>query len=436
MDPLFIGVFAIVAMLVLAAAGLPVGIAMAAVSLAGMGWLFGMPLMLTTAQTLPYAVASDFAFVVVPMFILMGAVTAATGIMSEMYTAAHRWTAGLRGSLFYATTLAAGGFGAINGSTVVSSILFTKIALPEMSRFGYSMPLSAGCICAAGTFAALIPPSIAMVIYALLTEESVGALLMAGLLPGLLTVGVYLVGLRLLIAARPQVAPATVERFTIAERLASLKGLWAILLLIVIVMGGIYSGVMFPSTAGAAGAGGALAIGFLRRRMTGRGVWESLKESAVMTAVLFLIIIGGLLLSRLLVVSGAIGSITDFVQELGLTPSGFMAMVVLIYIVLGMFIDGVSMLVMTVPVLHTIAVTLGIDPIWFGVIIVKLIEIGAITPPIGLNLFAVIGASNGAVQSGMLFRGIAPFIAMEILTLGLLVGFPEIATWLPAQMFR
>ena len=436
MDPLFVGCFAIAAMLALAAAGLPVGIAMAAVSLAGMGWLFGLPLMLTTAQTLPYAVASDFAFVVVPMFILMGAVTAATGIMSEMYTAAHRWTAGLRGSLYYATTLAAGGFGAINGSTVVSSILFTKIALPEMARFGYLTSLSAGCICAAGTFAALIPPSIAMVIYALLTEESVGALLIAGLLPGLLTVGVYLAGLRILIAVRPQIAPATTERFTLAEKLASLKGLWAILLLIVIVMGGIYTGVMFPSTAGAAGAGGALAIGFLRRRMTGRGVWESLKESAVMTAVLFLIIIGGLLLSRLLVVSGAIASITDFVEQLGLTPNGFMAMVVLIYIVLGMFIDGVSMLVMTVPVLHTIAVTLGIDPIWFGVVIVKLIEIGAITPPIGLNLFAVIGASQGTVQSGMLFRGIAPFIAMEILTLGLLLVFPEIATWLPAQMFR
>lgn len=436
MDPLLVGVLAILAMLVLAAVGIPVGIAMAAVSLAGMGWLFGLPLMLTTAQTLPYAVASDFAFVVVPMFILMGAVTAATGIMSEMYTAAHRWTAGLRGSLYYATTLAAGGFGAINGSTVVSSILFTKIALPEMARFGYSMSLSAGCICAAGTFAALIPPSIAMVIYALLTEESVGALLIAGLLPGLLTVGVYLVGLRLLIAARPQLAPLTAERFTIAERLASLKGLWAILLLIVIVMGGIYAGIMFPSAAGAAGAGGALAIGFLRRRMTGRGVWASLEESAVMTAVLFLIIIGGLLLSRLLVVSGAIASITDFVQELGLTSVGFMAMVVVIYLVLGMFIDGVSMMVMTVPVLHTIAVTLGIDPIWFGVIIVKLIEIGAITPPIGLNLFAVIGASNGAVQSGMLFRGVAPFIVMEILTLGLLVAYPEISTWLPAQMMR
>jgi len=435
MDPLLVGPLALAGMLVLIAAGVPVGIAMAGISLAGMGWLFGLPLMLTTAQTLPYAVASDFAFVVVPMFILMGALTAATGIMSELYTAAHRWTAGLRGSLFYATTLAAGGFGAINGSTVVSSILFTKIALPEMARFGYSIPISAGCICAAGTFAALIPPSIAMVIYALLTEESVGALLIAGLLPGLLTAAIYLVGLRIMIGARPQIAPATLERFTMGEKLSSLKGLWAIILLVVIVMGGIYAGIMFPSTAGAAGAGGALAIGFLRRRMTGRSLWDSLKESAVMTAVLFLIIIGGLLLSRLLMVSGFIGSITGFVEDLGLTPVGFMAAVVAIYIVLGMFVDGVSMLVMTVPILHSIAVSLGIDPIWFGVIIVKLIEIGAITPPIGLNLFAVIGASQGSVESRMLFRGIVPFIAMELVTLGLLVAFPEIATWLPKQMF-
>ena len=435
-DPLLLGFVSLAAMLVLIAGGLPVGIAMMAVSLAGMYWLFGEPLMLTTAQTLPWAVASDFAFAVVPMFILMGAATAVTGIMSELYTAAHRWTAGMRGSLYYATTLAAGGFGAINGSTVGSSVLFTKVALPEMARFNYSIPISAGCICAAGTFAALIPPSIAMVVYGLLTEESVGALLMAGLLPGLMTAGIYIVGIRIMIAARPEIAPEIDERFTLKEKLASLKGLWAIILLIFIVMGGIYAGIMFPSTAGAAGAGGALLIGFVRRRLNGRGLWDSLKESAVMTAVLFLIIIGGLLLSRLLVVSGFIGSVTGYVEEMGLTVPMFLLLTIVIYIVLGMFVDGLSMMVMTVPILHSIAVSLNLDPIWFGVIIVKLIEIGAITPPIGLNLFAVIGASNGAVKSTMLFRGIIPFIVMEILTLGLLVSFPAISTWLPAQMMR
>jgi len=436
MDPLVIGLIIIVALLVPIALGVPVGIAMAAVSLGGMGILVGSPFLLTTAQTLPYAVASDFAFVVVPMFILMGALTAATGITTELYTAAHRWTSGLRGSLYYATTMAAGGFGAINGSTVVSSVLFTRIALPEMARFGYSIPISAGCVCAAGTFAALIPPSIAMVIYALLTEESVGALLMAGLLPGVMTAGIYCVGIYFLVWAKPEIAPNQKQRFTISEKLSSMKGLWAVLVLIAIVMGGIYGGVMFPSTAGAAGAGGALVIGFVRRRLTGKSLWASLKESVVTTAVLFLIIIGGLLLSRLLLVSGFIGAVTGFVSTAELSVWGFLLAAIAIYLVLGMFVDGVSMLVMTIPFLHPVALGLGLDPIWFGVIVVKLIEIGAITPPVGLNLFAVIGASRGAVDSRMLFRGVLPFILMELVTLGLLVEFPEISLWLPQQMFN
>jgi len=436
MDPLVIGLIIIVALLVPIALGVPVGIAMAAVSLSGMGLLVGAPFLLTTAQTLPYAVASDFAFVVVPMFILMGALTAATGITTELYTAAHRWTSGLRGSLYYATTLAAGGFGAINGSTVVSSVLFTRIALPEMARFGYSLPISAGCVCAAGTFAALIPPSIAMVIYALLTEESVGALLMAGLLPGVMTAGIYCVGIYFLVWAKPGIAPVQKQRFTISEKLASMKGLWAVLLLIGIVMGGIYGGIMFPSTAGAAGAGGALVIGFVRRRLTGKSLWASLKEAVVTTAVLFLIIIGGLLLSRLLLVSGFIGAVTGFVSTAELSIWGFLLAAIVIYLVLGMFVDGVSMLVMTIPFLHPVAVGLGLDPIWFGVIVVKLIEIGAITPPVGLNLFAVIGASRGEIDSRMLFRGVLPFILMELVTLGLLVEFPAISLWLPSQMFN
>ncbi|MCC3306200.1 TRAP transporter large permease [Sneathiella sp. HT1-7] len=435
MDPLLIGVIIIVVLLVPIALGVPVGIAMFVVSMGGMGLLVGAPFLLTTAQTLPYAVASDFAFVVVPMFILMGTLTAATGVTTELYTAAYRWTSGLRGGLYFATTLAAGGFGAINGSTVVSSALFTRIALPEMIRFKYSVPVSAGCICAAGTFAALIPPSLAMVIYALLTGQSVGALLMAGLIPGLLTVGIYFVGLKLFIAAKPEIAPHEIKKYTFIEKLSSLKGLWAILLLIAVVMGGIYSGVMFPSTAGAAGAGGALLIGLVRGRLTGKGLWESLKETVVMTSVLFLIIIGGLCLSRLLLVSGSIGAISAYVNSSDLPVWGFLFAAVLIYVILGMFVDGISMLVMTVPFLYPVANELGLDPIWFGVVVVKLIEIGAITPPVGLNLFAVISASDGAVDARKIFRGILPFILMELVTLGLIIWFPQISLWLPTQMY-
>ena len=434
-DPILIGCVTIAALLALVAVRVPVAIAMVVVSVAGLATVAGPAFVLTTTETLPYAVASEYAFVVVPMFMLMGALTSATGITGELYTAAYRWTSGMKGSLYYATTLASGGFGAINGSTIVSSVLFTRIALPEMQRFGYSMPLSAGCICAAGTFAALIPPSIAMVIYALLTNESIGALLIAGLVPGLLTIAVYLVGIRVLLAARPQIAPATTYRFSLAQKVTSLKGLWAIILLIVVVLGGIYSGAMFPASAGAVGAGGAMLIGFARRRLTGHSLWTSLQEAVVMTAVLFLIIIAGLMLSRLLLFSGFVAELSGFATNAGLTLPVFMIGVVILYLVLGMFVDGVSMMVMTVPFLYPIASDLGANPIWFGVIVVKLIEIGAITPPVGLNLFAVIGASDGVVRSAALYAGVLPFLVMEAVTLTLLMAFPAISLWLPSQMY-
>lgn len=435
MEPITIGILIVAALLALLVVGVPVGLAMSGVSLAGMALFVNERFMMTTAKTLPFAVSSDYAYVVVPMFILMGALTAVTGTTTELYTAAHRWTSGMRGGLYYATTLAAGGFGAINGSTVVSSSLFTRIALPEMLRFDYSKSFSAGCIAASGTFAALIPPSLAMVIYGLLTEESVGRLLMAGLVPGLLTIGVYFVGIAVLVRTGKNVAPKQRETFTLREKLQSLKGLWAILILVIIVMGGIYSGVMFPSAAGAAGAGGALLIGILRWRLSGRSLWQALIDTLIMTGVLFLIIIGGLFLSRLLLVTGFVREISSVVTEGGISPVFFIGVLVALYIVLGMFLDGVSMMVMTIPFVHPVAMSLGMDPIWFGVVVIKLVEIGAITPPVGLNLFAVIAASDGRINSRLAFKGILPFLLMEIITLTLIIGFPAISTWLPNMMY-
>lgn len=436
MDPILISVVTIGVLLLLIAIGIPVAFAMAGVAAVGMWTLSGLPFMLVTFQNLPYAVATDFAFLVVPMFILMGALTATAGITSELYTLAYRWTSGIRGSLYYTTIFAAGAFGAINGSTVVSAVLFTKIALPEMERFRYPLGLSAGCVCAAGTFAALIPPSVAMVLYAILTGESVGALLMAGILPGLLTIGIYVAGLAILIRLRPELAPETTDRFSLREKLEALRGLWALAVLVIIVMGGIYSGVMFPSTAGAAGAVGALLIALLRRKLSWDGLLDALRQSVSISAVIFLIIIGGLLLSRLLLVSGSITELNDMVATFGLSPLLFMAIVVVIYLVLGMFIDTISIMVMTIPFLYPLAKSVGVDPIWFGVIIVKLVEIAAISPPVGFNLYAVISASDRRVSSQALFRGVAPFLALELLTLGLLLYFPTISLWIPGSMFK
>lgn len=428
------GVTAMVAMLALVAAGVPVGIALMAVAAVGMWTYAGMPFLLTNFETLPYAVSSDFSFLVIPMFVLMGALTAASGLTSELYVAAYRWTSGLRGSLYYATTLASAAFAAINGATVVSSLIFTRIALPEMIKFGYHPGLSAGAICAAGTFAAMIPPSVVMVLFAILTGESVGKLLIAGILPGILTVVCYVIGIRILLYLRPAYAPARVERFTLAERFASTRGLWAVIFLFFLVFGGIYSGIMFPSVAGAVGAVGALVIGVVRRSLGGREIWGALKDSATTTAVLFLIIIGGLLFSRLLLVSGFVTSLTDSISAVGLTPFMFMFLVLLLFIILGCFVDTISMLVMAVPFLAPVAKTLGIDMIWFGIIIVKLVEIAAITPPVGLNLFAVISAAEGRISSRELYLGVIPFLAIESVTLALLLAFPEITLWLPRAM--
>jgi len=436
MDNLISGIAILGSLLAAIGFGIPVGISMAAVAFAGMYLTVGLPFLMTTAGSLPYALSTDYAFVVVPMFIFMGSLTSVSGITQELYSAAHKWNSGIRGGLYYATTLASGGFGAINGSTVVSATLFTRIALPEMLRYRYSSAVSAGCIAAAGTFAALIPPSLGMVIYAILTEGSIGALLVGGLIPGLLTIVIYFIGIFIIVRVNKDAAPAIAERYSWAEKFGSLRGIWAFMTLAFLVLGGIYSGVMFPAAAGAVGAAGALLISLLRGRLTFRGLNDALVQSVMTTASLFLIIIGGMLLSRLLLVSGVIGDISSFVASSNLSVWQFLGLLIIIYLVLGMFVEGVSMMVMTIPFVHPVATSLGLDPIWMGVIVIKLVEIGALTPPVGINLFAVTGASEGRINMQTMFRGIFPFLLMEVVTLALLIAFPLISTWLPTQMYN
>lgn len=434
MDPILGGFLLIVAMLVIAAIGLPVGLSMAAVGFVGMFVLAGAPFALGTFMTLPYSISSQYAFVVVPMFVLMGAFASSSGMTSEMYTAAYRLFSGVRGSLYYTTVLASAAFGAVSGSTVVAGAVFTRIAFPEMMRFGYKRSLSAGSIAAAGTFAALIPPSISMVIYGILTGESIGALLMAGLIPGLVTVIAYMTGIRALLWWRPEWAPEIQRRFTPREILSSFRGLWAVGLLVVIVMGGIYAGIMPPSAAGTAGALGALVICLVRRRMGRKEFWGALSQTVSVTTTLFLIIIGGLLFSRLLLYVGFIDEMTYFIEDTQLSAALFILFIIVIYVVLGCFVDTVTMMVMTVPFFYPSLAPLGLDPIWFGVIVIKLVEIAAITPPVGLNLFAVMGASDKQISAKDMYSGILPFIAIELLVLGVLLAFPALSLWLPSLM--
>lgn len=428
------GLWGFAAMIGLLALGIPVAYAIGTVAILGILYAVGPVFLLSTIQSLPYAFASDYNFVVVPLFVLMGALASRAGIISDLYQAAFQLTSRVRGSLMMATVMAQAMFAAISGSTTVAASIFTRMALPEMTRYGYNKGVSAGCVAAAGTLAGLIPPSIAMVLYAILTGEPVGKLLIAGILPGVLTAVGYIVGIKVMLMVRPEWAPLITERFTLKQKFKALTNTWTVVLLIGLVLGGIYAGAFPPSAAGAVGAAGVLVIALSTRRLPKGALWESLIESARVSAVLFLIVMAGLMFSRFLLISGFIGDLKTFVTAVELTAPMFIATVIVLFLILGCFVDSVSLMVITLPFLYPISKALGIDGIWFGVLVIKLIEIAAITPPVGLNLFAVLSAAKGQLQSRELFMGVIPFLIMEAFILALMIAFPSIATLLPTLM--
>jgi C4-dicarboxylate transporter, DctM subunit len=428
------GLWGFAAMIGLLALGIPVAYAIGTVAILGILYAVGPVFLLSTIQSLPYAFASDYNFVVVPLFVLMGALASRAGIITDLYQAAFQLTSRVRGSLMMATVMAQAMFAAISGSTTVAANIFTRMALPEMTRYGYNKGVSAGCVAAAGTLAGLIPPSIAMVLYAILTGEPVGKLLIAGILPGILTAVGYIVGIKVMLMVRPEWAPLITERFTLKQKFKALTNTWTVVLLIGLVLGGIYAGAFPPSAAGAVGAAGVLVIALSTRRLPKGALWESLIESARVSAVLFLIVMAGLMFSRFLLISGFIGDLKTFVTAVELTAPMFIATVIVLFLILGCFVDSVSLMVITLPFLYPISKALGIDGIWFGVLVIKLIEIAAITPPVGLNLFAVMSAAKGQLQSRELFMGVIPFLIMEAFILALMIAFPSIATLLPTLM--
>ncbi len=433
-DAIWLGVIGIGGLIFFAALGVPIAFCITLVGAVGMAWVTDVEFVLVTFQTLPYATASEYAFAVIPMFVLMGALASSAGIISELYVAVNRWLEGVRGGLYIATAMASAGFAAISGSTVVNAAMFTRIALPEMLALGYNRGVSAGCIAAAGTFAALIPPSLTFVIFGILTGESIGELFMGGVVPGLLTALFYVTVIPIMLRFKPEWAPRVEIHSTLREKMRGMTGIWPMLLLVVIVLGGIYTGITPPTAAGAVGAVGALLIALARRKLGPAQIWESVRQTAELTSVLFIIIIGGLLFSRFLVVSGFVADLTILVTDFGFTGPTFILAMVIMYLIMGMFIDPLSMLVMTVPFVFPVIKAFGMDPIWFGVILTKMIEIAVITPPVGLNLFAVVSASGGRVRTGELFVGVLPFVMMEVVILTILILFPILSTWLPNTM--
>ncbi len=432
--PIYHGIMGIFGVIALSAIGVPIGISLAASGLIGLYFTAGSSMALVTLKTMPYAIGSSYTLVVVPMFILMGLVASSAGIMTDLYNMLNKWFARFRGSLLLVTTAASAAFGAVSGSTIVNATVFTRIAFPEMIRLGYKPGVGAAAIASAGTLASLIPPSINFVIFAVLTEQSIGKLLMAGLAPGILTTVIYMAGISVCIKIFKDWAPETVQTYSWSEKFKSLKTIWPVAVLSALVIGGIYSGLTPPSAAGGVGAIGAIIIISLQGKMTFTILWDSLKQTVQITSVLYLIVVGGLIFSRFLTVGGVVETVVDWMNTVGMGKAQFLIMVIGIFLVLGMFMDTMSILVITTPLLYPIVDSLGINPIWYAVVIVKLMEIAVVSPPVGLNLFAVLAATDKKVTIGELYKGVIPFIIFDLITIGLLVLFPEIATWIPENM--
>ena len=415
--------------------GIPVGVALGFSGIVGMLLGPGTDFLAGQLSTLPYAVTANYAYAVLPLFVLMGVLAERSGITEEVFRAADVWLRQFKGGLYQAVIVGSAIFAAISGSTIVNAVVFTRLAFPEMLKYGYSRSLSIGAIAAAGSFAAMIPPSITMVIYAILTEQSVGQLLIAGIIPGLLTAVVYMVGIMIMVRIRPELAPSLGEPVPMRERIQAIKWLWSVVVLVTLVLGGIYLGVFPPSAAGAMGAFGVFVIFILRLRSRVRDqLVAALLDAATISCIVFAVLIGGLIFSRMLVVLGMIDGIVDVITSITQSPAHFLILASIFYLVLGCFLDTTSMMVVTLPFIYPITQRLGIDPIWFGIVLVKLVEISVITPPVGMNLFAVMSAVDEKTTFRHVARGVMPFIALELMVLGILIAFPSVITWLPQKM--
>ncbi len=416
------------------ALGVHIGVALGLAGFLGIFLTVGLDAAAAQLGTIPFSTTNSFTLAVIPLFILMGSFATQAGIVTELFRAAYLWLGNLRGGLAMATVMSSAAFGAASGSTIVNAAVFTKMAMPEMTRFGYDVRLSAGCIAAAGTLAALIPPSILMVIYGVITEQSIGKLLIAGIIPGIVTAFLYCGGVYLLARWRPDLAPRADIGVNWGERWRSLYGVSGVLILFMIVVGGIYGG-YFPATyAGAVGAAGAFGIALWKRRVGLGSLTEVLKEAAVTTSVIFIIVVGGMLFARFLTYSGLVDVISRELLSFGTGKYTYLIGYVVLFTILGCFIEPIAIMVMTLPIMYPVMKAQGFDPIWLGVVSVKLAEIGVLTPPVGLNVFVVKSSSPVPVTLGQAFTGVVPFIALDFLSLLLYVLFPEMILWLPNLM--
>ena len=427
-----IGLIGILALFGLLAARLYIGMAMMVVGFVGTGFLIGWAQAFDILGLLPMDETKVYSMSVIPLFILMGQFAFASGISTDIYKTVYCWMGHLRGGLAMATVLACAFFSAVSGSSLATGATMGMVAIPEMLKYKYNPSLATGCVAAGGTLGILIPPSIGFVIYGILTEQSIGKLLMAGLLPGLMLSGLFILSIIIMCLIKPEMGPKG-PKVSWRERFASLSGTWGILTLFLIVIGGIYSGAFTPTEAAGIGAFGAFVITIVKRQMTWNKFVQCLSATGSMTAFIFLIIIGASVFSYFLALTSLPTTLSEFITGLDMPRQVILFAIILVYMILGCVMEVYSIMILTLPIIFPIVTGLGFDPIWFGVIMVIVLEIGLITPPIGLNVFILRNSTEG-IPVETIFKGIWPFFGMAILAMILIAIFPQIALYIPSQM--
>jgi C4-dicarboxylate transporter, DctM subunit len=432
MSPDTIALLGFLALFALMLLRVPVGMAMGLVGVVGFGTIVGFAPAMKLVGQVTMRTVTDYTFGVIPMFILMGAFVTASGMSRELFKMTESFLGHRKGGLGFATILACGGFAAISSSSVATAATFATVAYPEMRRNNYPQSFATGVIAAGGTLGIMIPPSTVLAIYGVITQQDIGKLFIAGIVPGLLAIVMYIICIMIIARVKPDFLPAA-RKATWAERRAAVRDVWAPILLFVFVIGGLYGGLFTPTEAGGVGAGGAFIIGFLRGRLPLPAIKEALLTATRTSAAVFTILIGALIFGYFLTITQTPQKITALLLGTGLGPYWILFIILLMYLILGCLMDSMAMIILTVPIIFPVVTQLGFDPIWFGVIVVMVVELGLIHPPVGMNVF-VIKSVIPEVSFSTIFKGVIPFIVTDLIRLGILVAFPVLVLWLPGKM--
>ncbi len=429
MSSIAIGLIGIVVLIAVFLLGMPIGFAMAFVGFIGFSYLVSLPAGLSIIARDVFYNFSSYSLTVIPMFVFMGSIAFASGMSRRLYDAGYLLLGRLRGGLAMATVAGCAGFAAMCGSTNATAAAMGRVSLPEMKRYDYADSLATGCVAAAGSLGILIPPSTIFIIYGIMTEQSIGKLFVAGVFPGLLLAGLFTLVVALLCWRNPSLAPIG-EVTSWNEKLSGLVGISEMLLLFIFVIGGLFLGWFSPTQAGGAGAAGALLIGLARRQLTWQGLLIAVKDALRISCMVMVIVTGAIIFGHFMAVTKIPLVLADWVAGLPLPTAAIMGVIVLIYLLGGCFMDALALITLTIPIFYPVVLALGFDPIWFGVIIVLVTEMGVITPPVGVNVYVIKGIAK-EVPLETIFKGVLPFLGALLVAVGILMAFPQIATFLP-----